>query len=347
MDVNDNRAAFESSDIVLPAFHHIYVEKELLRSPEAERIIKRFPAAGVIEIDHYKDIFNRKRQDGSVQRKARSLILAQKSGRLVYDGAPVCQNFGNKHFYYTSVMMNCIYDCEYCYLKGMYPSGNMVLFINLDDIFAAVEELLGSFPVYLSVSYDTDLMAVEDITGYIARWIDFTLMHEDLTIEIRTKCARRDLWDRLPACDRVIFAYTLSPDEIAGDYEHGCQGLRERLKASSEGLDKGYSVRLCFDPMIYIPGWKKAYADMIEEAASLVDFDRVRDFSVGSFRISEEYLKRMRRSLPYSAVVQYPFELSDGYYHYPQALTDEMEGYLKERILEHCQGAQIFRWKES
>mgnify|MGYP006970641936 FL=1 len=30
-------------------------------------------------------------------------------------------------------MMNCIYDCSYCYLKGMYPSGHMVLFVNIED----------------------------------------------------------------------------------------------------------------------------------------------------------------------------------------------------------------------
>lgn len=39
-------------------------------------------------------------------------------------------------------MMNCIFDCEYCYLKGMYPSGNLVVFVNLEDIFAELESLL-------------------------------------------------------------------------------------------------------------------------------------------------------------------------------------------------------------
>ena len=58
-------------------------------------------------------------------------------------------------------MMNCVFDCEYCYLKGMYPSGNVVLFVNLDDIFDEVYKLLQKHPVYLCVSYDTDLLAVE------------------------------------------------------------------------------------------------------------------------------------------------------------------------------------------
>lgn len=36
-------------------------------------------------------------------------------------------------------MMNCIFDCEYCYLKGMYPSGNLVVFVNLEDILRSLK----------------------------------------------------------------------------------------------------------------------------------------------------------------------------------------------------------------
>ena len=71
--------------------------------------------------------------------------------------------------------------------KGMYPSGNVVLFVNLDDIFDEVYKLLQKHPVYLCVSYDTDLLAVENIFGYTKRWVDFAERHTDLKIEIRNK----------------------------------------------------------------------------------------------------------------------------------------------------------------
>ena len=38
--------------------------------------------------------------------------------------------------------MHCPFGCEYCYLKGMYPSSNMVVFVNLEDYRADVEEKL-------------------------------------------------------------------------------------------------------------------------------------------------------------------------------------------------------------
>ena len=114
------------NDYYNPFFSHIYVEKAVCGHPRTERILKRFPDARVIVIDHYKDVFCRRGQDFILQQRSQKLILAANRGKLLYKGAAVCQSFGNENFYYTSCMMNCVYDCEYCYLKGMYPSGNMV-----------------------------------------------------------------------------------------------------------------------------------------------------------------------------------------------------------------------------
>ena len=89
--------------------------------------------ANVVTINHYKDVFDRKRQDAVAQKENQSLIIAVRDGNRIFKGAPVCQSFGQKNFYYSSSMMNCPFDCEYCYLKGMYPTSNMVVFVNLED----------------------------------------------------------------------------------------------------------------------------------------------------------------------------------------------------------------------
>ena len=76
--------------------------------------------------------------------------------------------------------------------------------------------------IYLCVSYDADLVAIESLTGFVREWIAFTKKHENLTIEIRTKSGRCDLWSNYEACDRVIIAYTVSPQRVAAEYEHFC-----------------------------------------------------------------------------------------------------------------------------
>ena len=127
------------------------MERAAAEHPVTERILARFPHAAVILIEHYKDVFCRRGQDYVLQHGAQNLILAKKRGTLLYEGAPVCQSFGNDNFYYTSCVMNCVYDCEYCYLKGMYPSGNLVIFVNLEDIFAETKRRLAGRPMYLCV----------------------------------------------------------------------------------------------------------------------------------------------------------------------------------------------------
>ena len=111
---------------------HVYVERRALDNPHTTEILSRLRWSETIIIDHYKDIFNRGKQSYHQQSKSRSLILAVNDGELVYPGAPVCQAFGQKNFYYTASSMNCPFDCEYCFLKGMYSTANMVCFVNLN-----------------------------------------------------------------------------------------------------------------------------------------------------------------------------------------------------------------------
>jgi spore photoproduct lyase len=327
-------------------FAHIYLEDALVDTKNVKQILLHFPNASIIPIRHYKDVFNRRHQSYMLQHQSQNLILAEKHGTLVYPGAPVCQSFGNRWFYYTSCVMNCVFDCEYCYLKGMYPSGNLVLFLNLEDIFKEVEALLREHPVYLSVSYDTDLLAIESFTGFVRRWTEFVAAHPDLTIEIRTKAAPELLPAGLVPSDRSIFALTLSPDAVVSQYEHKTPALASRLSFAEKLLDACFPVRLCFDPMLYYPGWRDGYSAMVDTVFKRLSPDSIRDVSVGSFRLSEEYLKVMRRNMPSSAVVQYPFVADHGYYQYPPARMEEMETFLVDKLSPYIGKEKIFRWKE-
>lgn len=327
-------------------FSHIYVEKAIKHHFRVQNILQRFPEAHIVEINHYKDIFCRKGQKTGLQHQAQALILAEKTGSLIYEGAAVCQSFGSEHFYYTSCVMNCIYDCEYCYLKGMYPSGHMVVFVNLEDVFRDVEKLLQKHEVYLCVSYDTDLLALEELTGFVKEWEIFAGKHEGLRMEIRTKCGRKDLWDSLCPNLRIIYAYTLSPDYVTREYEHGTSALDMRIASAKTAIEKGFSVRLCFDPMLYCPDWKMEYREMLDYVFRQIKPEDLVDVSIGSFRISQDYLKKMRKNVPLSPVVQFPYENCRGVYQYPEVLRREMEKFLQGEIEKYMSKEKIFHWEE-
>lgn len=326
-------------------FSHIYIEKEIIKHPAAQRILACFPNAVLVEINHYKDVFCRSRQNYRLQKQAPSLILAGKQQNPVYEGPPVCQDFGSRHFYYTSSVMNCIYDCEYCYLQGMYPSADMVVFVELEYIFEQAERLLNRHPVYLCVSYDTDLLALEHILGHTARWFDFSSKHPDLTIEVRTKSANINVLDELRPLENVILAWTLSPERLAEAYEHHAPSFEQRLRCIGKAVDKGFNVRLCFDPMLYCRDWKEQYKGMINKVFENIQADRIKDISIGVFRIPQDYMKKMRKQAQASAVTQFPFENDNGVYHYGSQLTKEMIAFACDLIEKEVPRDKIYIWE--
>jgi len=323
-------------------FSHIYVERKAADHPRAKRILSRLKNSRLIEIGHYKDVFCRSRQSFRLQKHSPKLILAVKEGNLLYKGARVCQDFGNHHFYYTSCVMNCPYDCEYCYLQGMYPSANIVIFVNLEDIFLDVEKLLKSHPVYLCISYDTDLLALEGITGFVSSWLGFASRHDSLVIELRTKSANFNAIKDIPPLDNVILAWTLSPVEVIHDYEEGTPSLQARLKSIKRAVDRGWKVRLCFDPIIFTRDWKRQYGACVKEVFEELSPDSIHDVSLGVFRISKEYLKRIHKDRPNSLVFAYPFEEREGVCTYSSGHTKEMRDFLYSEISRYIPGDKIY-----
>ena len=353
-------------------FSVIYVEEAALTYPRAQRILSRLPDAERILIRDYRDVFNRAHQNPVLQKKAQALILAVSDRPRVYEGAPVCQDFDNDRFFYSSDVMNCVFDCEYCYLQGMYPSGNIVVFVNLEATFAALDRLLregpegtdllsavdsGSAPqicdgsdtenpLYVCISYDTDLLALEPLLGYVADWTRYAEAHPGLTLELRTKSAARSVLRSLPVPENIILAVTLSPDPVIRAMEHRTPSLSARLEFAAEAISLGWKVRLCFDPMIAVHDAQAVYDAMFDTVFDSLPMDRIHDVSVGLFRISREYLKEMRRHRP-CAVTCYPYELTDGVYHYPAETDEPLTKLAVNRLSEVLPRERIFLWDDA
>jgi len=135
----------------------IYIERDILTLPRTQAIIDRYPMARQILIDRYSDVFNAPGQNFRVQKSNPALILANKHGNRVI-ATPPGYHIGGENNYYFSHMLNCIYDCRYCFLQGMYRSANYVLFVNYDDFFEDIRTTTegNTSPSWFFSGYDCD-----------------------------------------------------------------------------------------------------------------------------------------------------------------------------------------------
>ncbi len=215
----------------------------------------------------------------------------------------------------------------------MYPSANLVVFVNHEEIFEEIDRKLESHPVYLCVSYDTDLLSFEAITGFVDLWIAFCEDRPDLLLEIRTKAAFIRPFLTRPPLENVIIAWSLSPEYVIRNHERGTPGLAARLKSIKRVMELGWPVRICIDPVLFIDNWDRIYQEFLDEVFLNLAGDQLASVSIGAFRISKGYLKRARRRYPCSRILHYPFELNrNGVYCYPPFLEDKILGDLAQRV---------------
>ena len=228
------------------------------------------------------------------------LILAKKRPPFLYPASDMVQEFGTPNAYYNTPVLNCLYNCEYCFLQGMYPSGNLVVFVNEDDLKNAIDMQLNDLndplkPTVVSVSYNTDLLAMENILPLTKSWIKYASTKNNLKIEIRTKSALISAIKNLNAVDNVILSWTLSPELICERYEYTAPPLDRRIKAVRQAIDIGWPVRLCFDPVRLIDNWYEVYTGFFDQVFSKINVNRVTDVTLGVFRMNKDYFKRIRK----------------------------------------------------
>ncbi len=297
--------------------------------PIAEEVLNRLSYLPQVAISDYQELFSRPGMSFPVQKRAPALILAVKHGRFLYRGNDLINSWQKEEVYYNDLIRNCIYNCEYCFLQGMHASAHAVVFVNFDDYAGAARAMArerGSLS--LSVSYLTDLLGFEQIVPYTREWIRFARSNPEVEIEIRTKSDNYPLLRTLPPEPNVIFVWSLAPGRIATGIERGTASFKNRLFAARSALERGFRVRLCFDPIVAVADWQEQYAGAIEETFNRLPADRIELVSVGSLRMNRDQLDRVKKSRPESASMYRELSPQASVMEYPAKLRNEIEQFV-------------------
>lgn len=306
--------------------HLIYIEEKIAKHPATQRITERLRPAQIVYIQHYKEVLNQTNSHWLFNKAYQKIILAKRENEFYYKGSYLTPTFGFKHFYYNTLAINCVFHCEYCYLQGMYNTPHLVLFLNNQDFIKATQELIhqSKDKIYLALSYDTDLVALEHYYPYCKEWMMFANDEPRLNIEIRTKSHQIDEIISLTPTDNIILSFTLSPEDIQKKYEPFTPKLEQRINAVKKAIDKGFRVMISVDPLIYSAQFQTIYSKFLHDVFSEISPKRFYAVSIGVFRMNKDFFKRIKKNGNPSDIYYYNYVVENKMVSYPQNIRREM-----------------------
>ncbi|MDD4913761.1 MAG: DNA photolyase [Methylococcales bacterium] len=322
----------------------LYIETAVQFHPRVTAIRRRFPQARVIGCERYGEVFNPRAQNFRLQKQMPALILAEKYRNFVLP-APDGYGIGGESNYYFSHMLNCLYDCRYCFLQGMYQSANYVLFVNYEDFQQQIRQLCLDRPeqqIHFFSGYDCDSLAFEPVTGFAEQFLPVFAELPNAWLELRTKSTQiRSLLNR-PVQPRCLIAFSLSPESMAGKVEARAPTVARRLEAAVRLQRQGWAIGLRFDPLIYQHDYRQQYRDLFAQVFALIDPYALHSVSLGVFRLPEQYFKKTHKLYPEERLFASPIQISDGMVSYRADLEEMMMGECTKMLLEYIPEDRFF-----
>ncbi|RMH20516.1 MAG: DNA photolyase [Acidobacteria bacterium] len=321
----------------------VYVEEEVREHPRVRAICRRLPKAVRIACRRYGEIFNRRGQSFRLQKRQPALILAAKRRPRVLE-TPAGYGVGGERNYYFSHLLNCPYDCRYCFLQGMYRSAHYVLFVNYEDFFDEVAEIAGAAAgeSWFFSGYDCDSLALEPLTGFAAAALDRFRRLPAARLELRTKSVQLAPLRARPPLANVVVAFSLTPEGIWRDLEHGVPGVERRLAAMAELARRGWRLGLRFDPLIYRRDFAARYDELFARVFAALPLASIHSVSLGPFRLPRPFFKNLLRHYPDEPLLAGPLAEHDGMISYRHELEREMVGAVTASLLRHVPRERFF-----
>jgi len=307
-------------------FDTIYVESEIEEHPRARRILARFASAERVACDRYGEIFNRQAQSYRLQKRRPSLILARKAERGVLQ-LPAGYGMGGERDFYFSHLLNCLYHCRYCYLRGTHRSAHLLLFVNYEHFAGEIERLTREAPgrqSHFFSGFGGDSLALDRVTGFSDFFLPVFSELEDAWLELRTKSVSIGRLLRRKPVPRVVVAFSLAPAGLSRRLEGGAPSLDRRLAAMGRLGEAGWKLGLRFDPLIFYSGYGEAYRELFNQVFSVIDPAWVHSATVGTLRFPAEVFGRMVKHYPDERLLCGPLTREGGLVCYREEIRKQM-----------------------
>jgi len=237
-----------------------------------------------------------------------TLILTRNRGRFVKDFPSQEEGCGEK---YITPVINCPFNCSYCYLRSYFNYRSIVIFTNVDDLVKEVEQTIRSnSKVILTSGEFSDSLALEHLTDSIRTLLPLFDKSESI-LEIRTKTALAEIVTGLfdgrstgngvensshvsvepwgvPLSDNLKknlrVTWTLSPSETIINEEPGTATLPERIEALAKTASAGIRTGIRLDPVIPFYFNESDYSKLLQKLSTSVPHEMIDMVEIGILR---------------------------------------------------------------
>tara|TARA_Y100000590_G_scaffold334400_1_gene380509 strand:+ start:432 stop:1427 length:996 start_codon:yes stop_codon:yes gene_type:complete len=323
----------------------IYIENHIKNHPRTKKILSRFKKnINVVYCDHYGEIFNIKSQNFRIQKNKPALILAKKEGKKIHN---IPKNFGigGKKNYYFSHMLNCIYDCEYCFLQGKHMSAHYLLFINYEDFFLDIKKQIkknSSEKSYFFSGYDCDSLAFDGITDFIKSFLPIFKNNTNGILEIRTKSTQVERILKFKPIDNCIIAFSFTPENISKLIEHKVPSVKKRIDSMKKLTDMGWNIGLRFDPIVPACNFGKIYDDLFKSIVSKIPKKNIHSVSFGMMRFPKKMFKKIIKENPNTKIDSLNFKNNNGIYSYEIDQKKKIENIILSKLKKYMGDIPIY-----
>lgn len=251
----------------------IYIENSLKDNSQAKKILEKYSNSSIIWIDNHKNIFDK----NTDAKREKSIILA--SWKNFIQNAPDWYWFSKTNAFFLKNSINCVFDCDYCYLKWAFKNSDLLFFLDYkkmkEEILETIKKQDNNQTNRFYSSDYSDNLATDNLSDFTLEFIPFFENLENTKLEIRTKSNNISNLLKLNPNKNIEIAFSLNPSEVIENYEHKTTALDERIKRINTLLDAGWNVWIRFLPLVSIENYEEIYDNFLNYLKWKINFSRI------------------------------------------------------------------------
>ncbi|MCK5077182.1 MAG: hypothetical protein KAR38_12440, partial [Calditrichia bacterium] len=320
-------------------FRKILINKKV--KDDVADILKKFPSATVHHIENEDEIFNYIKN----KREAKKILyLSYLPGSFVKSCPGTDKTYRCCQYYIINEMTNCPLDCSYCILQFYLELPVITYYLNIAKMLTELKDLANKFPkriIRLGTGELTDSLALDKYFNTNQKIIEEVDSLPNIVFEVKTKTDRVEHLISI-AGERVVFSWSVNPEDIIKKEEHLTASLPVRLNSMKKIVNTPAKIGFHFDPIIYYENWESGYNDLITKLAATVPQQKIAWISMGSFRHPSDLRYKMIENHPGSILTaQESITGMDGKTRYPKKLRRKMYIHIYNLLRKHF-GDEVF-----